>query len=90
MVLKVGKPIGSSNSGRLPEQVNRPDGTPADMFFACSPEPGITAGELERVGGRMLLAAGSVGGAVCVTVAAWEPGAVNTREALMQAVKEAF
>jgi len=90
LVLKVGKPIGSSNSGPLPEQVNRPDGTAADFFFATSPEPGLTAGDLERMGGRMLVAAGAVGGAVCISVASWEPGAPNTKEALMQSVKEAF
>jgi hypothetical protein len=90
MVLKVGKPIGASNSGNLPEEVNRPDGTPADMFFARGPEPGLTAGDLERMGGRMMVAAGNVGGAVFVSVAHWEPGAPNTKEALMQSVKEAF
>lgn len=90
LVLKVGKPIGSSNSGALPEEVNRPDGTPADFFVAGSPEPGLTAGDLERMGGRMLVAAGTVGGAVCISVASWEPGAPNTKEALMQSVKEAF
>lgn len=90
LVLKIGKPIGSSNSGNLPEEVNRPDGTPADMFVARSPEPGLTAGDLERMGGRMLLAAGNVAGAVCVSVASWEPGSPNTKEALMQSVKEAF
>ncbi|MDZ7883837.1 MAG: hypothetical protein U5N53_13410 [Mycobacterium sp.] len=90
LVLKVGKPIGSSNSGSLPDEVNRPDGTPADFFVAGSPEPGLTAGDLERMGGRMLVAAGTVGGAVCISVASWEPGAPNTKEALMQSVKEAF
>ncbi len=90
LVLKVGKPIGSSNSGALPDEVNRPDGTPADFFVAGSPEPGLTAGDLERMGGRMLVAAGTVGGAVCISVASWEPGAPNTKEALMQSVKEAF
>lgn len=90
LVMKVGKPIGSSNSGPLPEEVNRPDGTPADVFVAHSPEPGITATDLDRIGGRMLLAAGTVGGAVCISVAAWEPGAANTKDALMQSVKEAF
>ena len=90
LVLKVGKPIGSSNSGPLPDEVNRPDGTPADLFVAGSPEPGLTAGDLERMGGRMLVAAGTVGGAVCISVASWEPGAPNTKEALMQSVKEAF
>lgn len=90
LVLKVGKPIGSSNSGPLPEEVNRPDGTPADFFVATSPEPGITAGDLDRVGGRMLVAAGTVGGAVCISIASWEPGAPNTKAALMQSVKEAF
>lgn len=90
LVLKVGKPIGSSNSGALPEEVNRPDGTPADMFVAHSPEPGITATDLDRMGGRLLLAAGTVGGAVCISVTSWEPGAPNSKEALMQAVKEAF
>lgn len=90
LVLKVGKPIGSSNSGPLPDEVNRPDGTPADFFVATSPEPGITAGDLDRVGGRMLVAAGTVGGAVCISIASWEPGAPNTKGALMQSVKEAF
>ncbi|MGU3503205.1 hypothetical protein [Mycobacterium sp. C31M] len=90
LVMKVGKPIGSSNSGPLPEEVNRPDGTPADFFVAHSPEPGITATDLDRIGGRMLLATGTLGGAVCMSVTAWEPGAANTKDALMQAVKEAF
>ncbi len=74
-----------------PIEVNRPDGHPADLFFAGSPEPGLTAGDLERMGGRMLLAAGSVGGAgLHLGRPSWEPGAPNTKEALMQSVKEAF
>ncbi|KIU14667.1 hypothetical protein [Mycolicibacterium llatzerense] len=90
MVMRIGKPIGSSNVGVLPEAVNCPDGTPADYFMSRSPEPGVTGSDLDRMDGRLMLAAGTMAGAVWISVASWEVGSENTRDQLMQAVKEAF
>jgi hypothetical protein len=90
LVLKVGKPIGSSNTGDMPEAVNRPDGTDADFFTSRLVEPGITAADFDRIGGRMMLASGNLHGKVCMSVVAWEPGAVNTKAALMDSVKRAL
>jgi hypothetical protein len=53
-------------------------------------EPGLTAVDLERIGGRMMLAAGNLAGRVYLSVSAWEPGAPNTKAALMESVKQAL
>lgn len=90
VALKVGKPIGVSNMADLPKEVNRPDGSEADFFTSRLAEPGLTEADLDRMGGRMMLASGNVAGKVCLSVVAWEPGTPNTKAALVQAVRQAL
>ncbi|MGH3584304.1 MAG: hypothetical protein ACRDUB_22135, partial [Mycobacterium sp.] len=90
VALKVGKPIGVSNVGDMPKEVNRPDGSEADFFTSRLAEPGLTASDLDRMGGRMMLASGNLAGKVCLSVVAWEPGTPNTKAALLEAVLQAL
>jgi hypothetical protein len=90
VALKVGKPIGVSNMADLPKEVNRPDGSEADFFTSRLAEPGLTEADLDRMGGRMMLASGNVAGKVCLSVVAWEPGAANTKAALVESVRQAL
>ena len=90
VALKVGKPIGVSNVGDMPKEVNRPDGSEADFFTSRLAEPGLTASDLDRMGGRMMLASGNLAGKVCLSVVAWEPGTANTKAALLESVVQAL
>lgn len=89
MVMKVGKPVGCTNIGDIPEAANRPDGTDADFFTMRGGEAGLTAGILTRLGGHMLVCAASMRGRVWFNVASWEPDRSNTRPALAEVVAAA-
>lgn len=82
LVLKVGKPIGCSNIGAIPDAANRPDGTDADFFGVRGGEAGITAGTLRRLGGHLLVSAVSMRGRMWFSVASWEAHRSNTRAEL--------
>ncbi|BBZ34016.1 hypothetical protein [Mycolicibacterium confluentis] len=87
MILKVGQPIGCSNLGDLDAEVNRPDGTDADLISLRMLEPQVTPKILEGLGGHLYLASGRAGGKVFVTVAAWTVGAQNSRSAVRAVVE---
>jgi len=89
MVLKVGKPIGCTNVGDIPKQVNRPDGTDADFFGMRGGEAGLTAHTLERLGGHLLVSAVSMCDRVWFSVASWESDRANSRSALAEVVAAA-
>ena len=82
MALGSGLPVGCSNLGDIDAAVNRPDGTDATFFLARLIEPGLTVGELARMGGRLHLASGRIGGRVFLAAQAYRPGAPNTVAAL--------
>lgn len=63
-------PIGCSNYGDLPEAVPRIDGAPCDDFWVRLVEPGITAPELDSVGGQLYLLSGRTMGAVFLSAIA--------------------
>jgi len=90
LVLKVGRPVGCSNTGPLPAAVNRIDGTDADYFAARLVEPGITAADFARMGGHLLLAAGNLAGTESITVSSWVVGGTNTKAALQDTVEKAL
>ena len=90
LVLKVGRPIGCSNTGPLPAAVNRIDGTDAEYFAARLVEPGITAAVFSRMGGHLLLAAGNLAGTESITVSSWVVGGTNTKAALHDTVEKAL
>jgi len=89
-VLKFGLPIGCSNAGEMPAAANRPDGTEADYFASRLAEPGITAADYDRMNGHLLFAVGYLNGHVCMTVASWVVGGVNTNAALRRSVRQAL
>lgn len=89
LVLKVGKPIGCSNIGAIPDAANRPDGTDADFFGVRGGEAGITAGTLRRLGGHLLVSAVSMRGRMWFSVASWEGHRTNTRTELTTVVAAA-
>ena len=86
MVMQVGRPIGCSNTGDMPEAVNRPDGTDADYFSARQVERGVSLSALERMEGCLLLGWAHAGDKVSVTFGSWQPGGVNTKAALRESV----
>lgn len=90
LVLRVGKPIGCSNIGDIPDAVNRPDGTDADFFAVRGGEAGITANTLARLGGHLLVSAARMRDKVWFSVASWEANRTNTRAALAEVVAAAI
>ncbi|MGJ6126752.1 hypothetical protein QN239_29655 [Mycolicibacterium sp. Y3] len=90
LVLKVGKPVGCSNVGEVPDAANRPDGTDADFFGIRGGEAGVTAATLERLGGHLLVSVVSLRGKIWFSVASWESHALNTKDALLTLVRAAL
>lgn len=82
----VGSPtsVVSSNLGDLDPAVTRPDGTRAASFTIRTLGPGLTASTLNRFGGMLVVASGRVAGRIFISVLSYQPGAVNTDEALCE------
>lgn len=78
LALGAGAPIGSSNGGQYDPWANRPDGTDADFIFARQIDSGITADVLDRLGGLLFVASGTVHGKVYLTITAWKAGGENS------------
>lgn len=89
-ILKVGQPVGCSNTGKMPSAVNRIDGTDAQYFAARLVEPGITAAVFAQMGGHLLLASGNLAGTQSTTVSSWVVGGTNTKAALAETVEKAL
>jgi diacylglycerol O-acyltransferase / wax synthase len=85
-ILKVGKPVGCSNVGEVPEAANRPDGTDADFFWMRGGEAGHTTASLQRLGGHLLVSAAVLRGKLWFAVASWEAEGANTRAAIAEVV----
>ncbi len=88
LALGAGAPIGSSNGGRYDPWANRPDGTDAAYIFARQIDSGITAEILDRNGGLLFVASGTVNGTVYLTITAWNAGTDNARGELESAVRQ--
>ncbi|GAA3542717.1 hypothetical protein AFL01nite_10080 [Aeromicrobium flavum] len=79
-------PIGCSNHGRLDPAILRIDGADPDDFWVRSAEPGQTAAELDRLGGKLYVLAGTALGAVYLSVVAHPVGGGLGREQLHEHV----
>jgi len=90
MALGSGMPVGCSNVGQLHPALNRPDGTDAELLVARQSESRITTEILERMAGVMFCASVRVNGIVVFTVSAWQPGADNSRDHLVETVTGAL
>ena len=83
-------PVFCSNLGDLGSVVCRLDGTDAEstvsgvMLHSSSDWQHVTRQWLERTGGQMALQSWRIGGKICITVDAYQPGAENTKPALRE------
>lgn len=83
-----GTPVGFSNLGEIFDDVIRPDGTPAEAFWARGVEWPITVDGLNRRGDSLFVGAGRLGGKVVLCVVAWKVGSGNSREELTEVVRK--
>ncbi|AKS34222.1 hypothetical protein [Mycolicibacterium goodii] len=76
----------SSNLGEVEPGAFRPDGTAADTFVIRSLGKGVTEEVMNRLGGLLVLLSGRVEQQVFVSVLSYQPGGVNTNNALHQQI----
>ncbi|QBX54589.1 hypothetical protein EXE58_03285 [Nocardioides seonyuensis] len=81
-------PVGCSNHGRLDPAIMRIDGADPDDFWVRSAEPGQTAAELDRLGGKVYVLAGRALDAVYLSVVAHPVGGGLLSEQLHEHVTE--
>ena len=81
-------PVGCSNHGRLDPAIMRVDGADPDAFWVRSAEPGQTAAELDRLGGKVYVLAGRALDTVYLSVVAHPVGGGLEREELHEHVTE--
>jgi polyketide synthase 5 len=77
-------PVFCSYLGDTHSAICRLDGTDAERAYARAPGQCVTRRWLERIGGQMNLLSGRIGGKIFITVAAYQPGAKNTKPALRE------
>jgi diacylglycerol O-acyltransferase len=90
MVQQVGYPIGCSNVGELPPEMNRPDGRDADRLAIRMMEPQLTTKDLERMGGVLFVGSGRINDGIFVTTAGWMVGGPNTTQAFRDSFRQAL
>ncbi|OMC52125.1 hypothetical protein A5745_02215 [Mycobacterium sp. IS-2888] len=76
----------TSNLGAAPSEVNRPDGTDADYVAVRSLYPGVTKSVMHQLGGMLSLHSGRLHQQLVVSVAAYQPGVVDSNDVLKQHV----
>jgi hypothetical protein len=74
----------SSNLGEVNPAAYRPDGTAADRFVMRSLGQGVTTAVMHRLGGLLVLLSGRTDREVFVSVLSYQPGNINTNDALHQ------
>lgn len=75
-------PVSCSSVGELPEIGFQIDGTVAEHGYLRAVDQNVQRGAIERGGGQLVLVAGRVGGTMNIGVAAYQPGAENTKARL--------
>jgi hypothetical protein len=81
-----GRPVLCSNLGDLGAVLSRLDGTDAEYAAARVTGQHVPRHWLEAIGGQMTVLSGRLSGKVFITVAAYHPGAENTKPALRELV----
>lgn len=80
------QPVSCSNVGDLPVEIASPDGTPAEQVMLRGIDQHITRGVLEQRHGLLTVVSGRVDGKVTITVVAYQPGSINTKDHLRRRV----
>lgn len=79
-------PVGCSNYGEVPISVPRLDGGDADDFWVRLNEPGVTAADLDRIGGQLYVLSGRALGTVFLSTIAQPLGGGLSRDDLYRHV----
>lgn len=87
MAMGVGKTVGCSNLGDIPEVVNRVDGTDAEFFWARGVDWPTSIDQLNHMGGLLMVVSVRVHGRVLLSVMGWEPATGNSKEELAEQVR---
>jgi hypothetical protein len=81
-------PISCSNLGDLPEDLARPDGSPADYVCIRALDTDVTLGELQRSHGQLVVVSGRINGKISISVEAYQLDAENSKARLRDVVKQ--
>jgi len=81
-------PISCSNLGDLPEDLARPDGSPADFVFIRALDSDVTLGELQRSHGQLVVVSGRINGKISISVEAYQLDAENSKARLRNVVEQ--
>ncbi|MFT9860254.1 hypothetical protein ACM0CS_23440, partial [Mycobacteroides abscessus subsp. abscessus] len=81
-------PVGCSNVGALPAEVNRPDGTEADYIFCKLAEQRVRPDKVLSTYGQLFLASGRANRKVFLAVVAYQPGVIESRADLTTLLAE--
>jgi diacylglycerol O-acyltransferase / wax synthase len=85
-----GTSVGSSNIGAVDPAACRPDGTDADHFAIKNFGPGVTTTIMHRLGGLLSFLSGTANGRVFVSVVAYQPGRIESKEELRALLSSAL
>ena len=73
-----------SHLGDLPPDLARPDGTDAEYVFIRALDTNVTAGELQRSHGQLVVVSGRINGKISISVEAYQLGADNSKVRLRE------
>ncbi len=79
-------PVASSSLGELSDMAGCPDGTPAEYAFGRGVIQRVLRHDLEHANGELALWFLRIGGKMCVTVGAYQPGGIDTKPMLRELV----
>jgi hypothetical protein len=82
--------VGLSNLGTAPTLVNQPDGTDADHVSLQSLYPRMTKATMHRTGGLLAFLSATVGGRVFISVLAYQPDRLESKDELRQILSGAL
>lgn len=72
-------PVSCSNLGDLPPDLARVDGTPAQYVFMRGLDTNVTADDLQRSHGQLVVVSSRINGTISISVEAYQLGAENTK-----------
>lgn len=81
-------PVGCSNVGDLEPAIGRVDGTDANYVSLRGLDQGVTKQSVERAQGQLFLLSGRINDKLFITVAAYQPGAENSKDSLRQLIRQ--
>ena len=79
-------PVICSNLGDLPVEIGRPDGTDAEYVMLRAVDQNVTRRYMESIGGQLVVVGGRVVGKMSISVAAYQPGGINSKSHLRELV----